>query len=127
MKKFIFLVIFLSFLVVSCNSEEGGGAAAATEDYINALADKDKARITNLSCQEWEESAILEVDGLLSVEAAVSNLSCDITGQEGENTLVSCSGTLDLTYNDEIRGIDLSRRTYYLQETDGQWRVCQYQ
>lgn len=127
MKKLVYLFLLLGFILVACSSEEGRGAAGAAEDYINALANKDKALITNLSCKEWEESAILEVDGLLSVEAAVSNLACGITGEEGDSTLVNCTGSLDLTYNDEIRAIDLSRRTYYLQEIDGQWRVCSNQ
>jgi len=126
MKKTIYLVFILGLLLAACNGEEDGGAASATEDYIRALANKDKALTTNLSCQEWEESAILEIDGLLSVDASISNLACEVTGQEGESTLVNCSGSLDLAYNDEIRAIDLSRNTYYLQEIDGQWRVCQY-
>ncbi len=126
MKRVFFLLLFVGILISACANQAGAGAAEAAENYIQALADQDKAQITNLSCKEWEESAILEVDGLLSVEAEVSNLSCEITGKEGEDTLVSCSGSLDLTYNDEIRAIDLSRRTYYMRQEDGQWRVCRY-
>lgn len=124
-KTFLFLFL-IGLFITGCANQTSEGAADAAENYIRALASQDKAQITNLSCKEWEESAILEVDGLLSVEAEIANLSCEVTGEEGEDTLVSCSGSLDLTYNDEIRSIDLSRRTYYLREEDGQWRVCQY-
>lgn len=126
MKKTVYIIFILGLVFTACSSSGSAGAADTAAKYIQALADKDKALITNLSCQEWEEAAILEVDGLLSVDAVVSNLVCEETGQEGINTLVNCSGSLDLTYNDEIRAIDLSRRTYYLQEIEGQWRVCQY-
>jgi hypothetical protein len=126
MKRLIFLMLFLGLMISACSGDSGNGAATATEQYIRALSAKDKALITNLSCKEWEESAILEVDALLSVESEVKDLSCAVTGEDGDNTLVVCSGSLDLTYNDEIRAIDLSRRTYYLQQTNGQWQVCEY-
>lgn len=125
MKKTVFYVFLLSFILTAC-SNGSGDAAATTEDYIRALADKDKSMITNLSCKEWEESAIMEIDGLLSVEAEVNDLSCEVAGEDGDFTLVNCTGSLDLTYNDEIRAIDLSRRTYYLDQVDGQWLVCEY-
>ena len=126
MKKLIFYMMLICLVISACSNDSTAGAATTTEDYINALADKDKSIITNLSCKDWEESAILEIDGLLSVEAEVNDLRCDVEGEEGESTLVKCKGSLDLTYNDEIRAIDLSRRTYYLEQVDGQWLVCEY-
>ena len=80
----------------------------------------------NLSCKSWEEQASLEVDALLSVGAALNNVQCKVTGNEGDYQLVVCSGMLDLTYNDEIRSIDLSPRVYSMGLEDGQWRVCSY-
>ena len=126
MKKAVTFIFLFAFLATACGGGGESGAAAVAEEYVRALAGKDKAVITNLSCNEWEESAILEIDGLLSVDAEVSELSCGVTGTDGDSTLVVCNGSLDLTYNDEIRSIDLSRRTYYLQENDGQWQVCEY-
>jgi len=82
--------------------------------------------VLNLACKAWEEQASLEVDALLSVGAELNNVQCQIEKEEGDYTLVKCSGLLDLTYDDEIRSIDLSKRTYYMQMEDGQWRVCSY-
>lgn len=127
MKRAMFLILGLGLMISACGGEANDGAGLAAEQYIRALSDKDKAQITNLSCMEWEESAILEIDGLLSVESEVRELSCETVGEEGDDTLVVCNGSLDLTYNDEIRAIDLSRRTYHLQQVEGQWRVCSYQ
>ncbi len=126
MKKPIILLFILFLLLTACSAGNDNNAAMAAEQYIQALAEKNKAVITNLSCPEWEESAILEIDGLLSVEAEVNDLSCEATGEDGDSTIVVCNGSLDLTYNDEIRAIDLSRRAYYLQENDGIWQVCEY-
>ena len=127
MRKFVFLLTALLFMVLAgCGGQSESNAAAAAENYMIALAEKKKAQVITLSCKEWEESATLEVDALLSVEASISNLNCEITGEEDTDTYVVCSGSLDLTYSDEIRAIDLSRRTYTLRQEDGQWRVCSY-
>lgn len=127
MKKifFCFLLVFIFFLS-SCTGKTSYSADVAARNFIIALAEKNKPQVVALSCKEWEESAILEVDALLSVGAAVTGLKCQITEESGSEATVICSGSLDLTYNDEIRAIDLSRRTYALKNEDGQWRVCSY-
>ena len=127
MKKVV-LAFQLLFIIIAagCRNIETSSAAVAAENYLYALAEKDKARVVALSCKEWEESATLEVDALLSVEAKVVDLSCEVTAENVDDSQVICSGSLDLTYNDEIRTIDLSRRTYFLRKEDGQWRVCSY-
>ena len=122
---FITLLI-LTIVLSGCGSQNESNAAAATENYIIALAKKDKSQVVGLSCKEWEESATLEVDALLSVDAEVTGLNCEIDGEDNKGTYVVCSGSLDLTYSDEIRAIDLSRRTYTLRQEDGQWRICSY-
>lgn len=127
MKKFVFILVILSIIVLSgCRGGGESNAAKTTENYIIALSEKDKTQVIALSCKEWEESATLEVDALLSVDASITGLNCEITGKEDTDTYVICTGSLDLTYNDEIRAIDLSRRTYTLRQEDGQWRVCSY-
>ncbi len=127
MRKFVFILVVLSIIVLyGCGSGVESNAAKTTENYILALGEKDKTQVIALSCKEWEESATLEVDALLSVDASITGLNCEITGEEEMDTYVVCTGSLDLTYNDEIRAIDLSRRTYTLRQEDGQWRVCSY-
>ena len=127
MKKIILMILLFSiFLVSACSDNDGSGAVNSVENYIVAFADKNKSQVIALSCKEWEESASLEVDALMSVDATVVDLNCDITGEAGDDTFVACSGSLDLTYEDEIRAIDLSRRTYTVRQEDGQWRICSY-
>jgi len=127
MRKFVFMFVVLSIVILSgCGGEGKPNAAKTAENYILALGEKDKTQVIALSCKEWEESATLEVDALLSVDASITELNCEISGEEDMDTYVVCSGLLDLTYNDEIRAIDLSRRIYTLRQEDGQWRVCSY-
>jgi ABC-type glycerol-3-phosphate transport system substrate-binding protein len=126
-KKMLILLVIGVLLLSACAAEASGDAADATLAYLNALAEKDKETVVSLTCKEWEEQAMLEVDALMSVGAELNDVSCSQVGEEGEDVLVVCQGSLDLTYNDEIRAIELDARTYTMTMEDGQWRVCSYQ
>lgn len=128
MKMYKIFVPFILLLIIltACGSKPAASAADGTYAYLQALAAKDKEKVVSLSCKSWEEQANLEVDALMSVDAALNNVTCKETGQDGEAILVVCNGTLDLTYNNEIRAIELDKRTYTMQMEDGQWRVCSY-
>lgn len=128
MKKTVFYLAFLLLsLTAACGTSSNEKAAEAAEAYLLALARQNKEEVINLSCKSWEEQAALEVDALLSVGSEVNDLTCEEIGQEESLTLVRCQGSLDLTYNEEIRSLDLSRRTYYMAQEEGRWRVCSYQ
>ena len=130
MKKLSLIVVSsLAILIIvmsGCSAVSKSNPSNATYAYLKALAEKDKTKVINLSCKAWEEQASLEVDALLSVGASLNNVQCKVTGNEGDFQLVNCSGMLDLTYNDEVRSIDLSLRIYSMTLEDGQWRVCSY-
>lgn len=113
-------VLFLA----GCSSQ--GGAAQAVEGYLQALADKDQDTLTNLSCNAWQESALMELDSLVGVTAEAQDLACQESGTDGEDTLVTCSGKLVLNYNGELQDLDLSGRTLVARQEDGEWRVCGY-
>ena len=123
----ILLFVIAAVLLAACGGAQSGASAAdATYAYLEALANKDKDTVVSLTCRDWEEQAVLEVDALMSVGAQLNNVSCSQAGEEGADALVVCNGTLDLTYNDEIRAIELDKRTYTMTMEDGQWRVCSY-
>jgi hypothetical protein len=122
----IVFVIFISiFILVGCSRGQNS-ATEAIEAYILALSNRDSVRISNLSCADWEQNALLEIDSLTAVGSKAVALSCEQTGQEGIDTYVSCTGTLDLDYNGEAQQIDLSTRTYIARQDDGEWRMCGY-
>ncbi len=130
MKKITFQkvtsLLILVFLLIGCSSAVKSDPSSVTFEYLKALSGKDKTKAINLSCKSWEEQASLEVDALLSVGAALNNVQCKVIGTEEDYQLVVCSGTLDLSYNDELRSIDLSSKVYSMGFEDGQWRVCSY-
>ncbi|MBM3137037.1 MAG: hypothetical protein FJZ98_02495 [Chloroflexi bacterium] len=127
MKKYSTLILFVILVVISsCTKQASGDPADAAFRYLSALADKDKTTLVNFSCKGWEEQATLEADALLSVGVALNNVSCQVTGEDGDYQLVNCTGKLDLTYGEEVRSIDLGLRTYSMGFEEGQWRVCSY-
>jgi hypothetical protein len=121
----VFFVFIFTLMLVSCNGGQNG-ATHAIASYIQALSNRDSVQISNLSCADWEQNALLEVDSLSAVGSKVVNLTCEQTGQEGGDTYVSCTGMLDLDYDGESQQIDLSTRTYIAHQEAGEWRMCGY-
>lgn len=120
------IVVFISaLLLVSCNNGNDG-AKDSIEAYIYALSNKNSVEISNLSCADWEQNALVEVDSLTAVGSKVENLVCNETAQEGNVSYISCTGNLALDYNGEVQQIDLSNRTYVAQKEDGEWLMCGY-
>jgi hypothetical protein len=115
----------IATILAACNTGQND-AQQAIESYIQALSNKDSIQISNLSCADWEQNALLEIDSLTGVGSKVENLACAQAGQDGVDTYISCTGILALDYNGEAQQIDLSTRTYIVRQEDGDWRMCGY-
>lgn len=126
MRRF-FLMMFMICTVLSlpaCASGNDNASAKAVEDYLTALVAKDANRLSTLSCGEWEDDALLELDSFQAVTARLEGLACEQTGTEGDTALVLCSGKIIATYNNEDQELDLSVRTYQVVQEGGEWLVC---
>lgn len=125
--KFLLLLILLcgSLILGGCANNQAG-PAQAIEGYFQALANKDKDKLVNLSCNAWEENALVELDSLAGVTAELNEMSCQESGKEGEDSLVNCNGSLELNYDGEIQALDLSGRVLVARYEDGEWRACGY-
>jgi len=123
-----FVLLFSSFILSACSGRTSAGDAAgkSAEAYLNALVAGDGDKMSTLSCAEWEENALLELDSFMAVEAALEDMVCTQTGTDGDKALVSCQGKIITTYNDEKSEIDLSSRTYEMTQSAGEWLVCGY-
>ena len=122
-----FLILFLMFAILllpACASSSEAAPAKAVEDYLNALVAKDEDRLTTLSCGEWEEDALLELDSFQAVTARLEGMACEQTGTDGDTALVLCNGKIIATYNEEDQELDLSVRTYQVVQEGGEWLVC---
>ena len=101
--------------------------AAVVEDYFRALVEKDATQAVNLSCADWENGALTDVDTFSMYPAALENVACSDAGAEGDSHRVTCTGKAVLDYNGELQEIDLSARDYTVIKEGGEWRMCGYQ
>ena len=124
-KIFLLLIlVILTNLLSACASKNNDAPAKAVEDYLNALVAKDSDRLTTLSCSDWEDDALLELDSFQAVTTKLDGLACTQTGTDGDTALVLCKGKIIATYNNENQELDLSTRTYQVVQQDGDWLVC---
>lgn len=126
MRKLIFLLTFSALLLAACS---GGPSPAVTavERYYQALVEKNDEQLTQSTCADWEEQALLEFDSFQGVEIELDNaFSCAETGKEGDATLVTCTGKLIASYGNEKMDFPLGDRVHKVQNEGGDWRVCGY-
>ena len=122
------LIIYCTVLLVllaACGGSKDT-AAAIVEEYQNALVSQNSDLISNLSCEEWEQEAILELDSFQAVDASLEGLNCERVGDDGDVALVLCEGKIIASYNNEKQEIDLNVRTYEVIKVGGDMRVCGY-
>lgn len=127
MRKFsliVLTVIVATLALTACSAGNQDAPAKAVEDYLNALVAKDADRLSTLSCGEWEDDALLELDSFQAVTARLEGVACEQTGTDGDTALVLCKGNIVATYNNEDQELDLSVRTYQVVQEGGEWLVC---
>jgi hypothetical protein len=120
----LILVIFATLSLSACASKSNDAPAKAVENYLHALVAKDENRLTTLSCKDWEDDALLELDSFQAVTARLEGVACSQTGTDGDTALVLCKGKIIATYNNEDQELDLSVRTYQVVQEGGDWLVC---
>jgi hypothetical protein len=120
----IVLISLAALVLAACAASTEDAPANAVEDYLNALVAKDADRLSTLSCGEWEDDALLELDSFQAVTARLEGVACEQTGTDGETALVLCDGNIVATYNDEDQELNLSVRTYQVVQEGGEWLVC---
>jgi hypothetical protein len=128
MRTFAVIAILLSLLVALLSACGGGKAAdpaaGVVEQYLTALVNKDSTKLSALSCSTWESSALLELDSLQAVKTRLEGLSCKTAGTTGSISQVACQGKIMATYNGEDQALDLSARTYEVEQQGGEYLVC---
>src|SRR5512135_2581660 len=134
----VLLVVAAAGLLVACGgpgtattaatqTPAGAAAAKAVEDYLQGIVSKDVNKVSTLSCKDWEQQAIQELDSLQAVKAALDGVACAQSGTDGSTALVKCTGKIVITYDNENQELDLSLRTYRVTPSGGDWLVCGYQ
>jgi hypothetical protein len=120
----LILVMVANLLLSACTSKSNDAPAKAVENYLNALVAKDVDRLTTLSCSDWEDDALLELDSFQAVTTRLDGMACSQTDTDGDTALVLCKGKIIATYGNEDQEMDLSTRTYQVVQEGGDWLVC---
>ncbi len=120
------LIILLTALLLTACANAGPGPEKTVEAYLNAIVSADENKITTLSCADWEDSALLELDSFQGVEVSLVDLQCKQSGTDGDTALVNCSGHFLTSYNGEETEVKLDARHFELVQQNGEWLVCGY-
>ena len=113
-------------LVAAC-TQASDPAGKAVETYLKALVDKQAEALSAISCADWEENALLELDSLQAVETRLEDLSCMTEVETEEMVLVNCTGSILATYDGEDQQLDLSVRSYRVVKQGSNYLVCGYE
>jgi len=126
MRKYILFLMVISMVLLAGCTAKVEPAVLAVENYLKALVAQDATQLSNLSCKDWEETALLEMDSFQAVKPELQDLSCSLTSSTDSTAEVNCTGKIVTTYDTEQRDFDLSVQTYTVQQENGEWRVCGY-
>ena len=122
---FMIVILFAGALVLAgCNPQED--APGSILAYLEALAARDADTLSSLSCADWEAQARTELEAFSAVTIALEDAACSESGEDGDYTLVSCTGKIIANYGNEVLEIELGDRTYLAAFEAGEWRMCGY-
>ncbi len=127
MKRWVTILILTTAMsiVAGCASNPDR-PARAVRSLLEALVARDEARFTALTCPDYESQALIEFDSFALVRSELKGVACSVTGADGDAALVRCSGSIEATYDAEVRRFELAPRTYHVVPSDGDWLVCGY-
>lgn len=120
----LFVLLALGTLALAACADSGS-ASDAVEAYLRAKVEADADKMVSLACPAWEAQALEEAASFKAVRAELEDMACEARGEDGEYTLVVCSGDLIIHYGgEEPRRQPLSDITYRAIEDDGEWKMC---
>jgi hypothetical protein len=111
-------------LILSACATKADLPAAAVEAYWKAMAAKDNAALSSLSCAEYEPTAVSTMDSFLSVDLVLTDLSCSSTNNTGDKADVTCKGSLSASYGSENFDFELANKTFLATNPAGDWLMC---
>lgn len=117
--------VLLLALAACAPAADESGAPRAVERYLQTLVAKDRDAFLTLFCADYEADALIEFDSFGAVEATLEGVTCAGASQDGDDALVKCAGSIQVTYRGEDnKALSLADVTYRVRQEDGEWRVC---
>ena len=114
--------IALALMITACSSSQGAPESVVAE-YLSAMAVQDSDTMVALSTANWETNALIDADSLTNVSTELQGLECEVITSDSASADVVCNGQLQLTYNDEVRAIELNSFTYHLVKVNDAWLI----
>jgi hypothetical protein len=122
--KVTFITVMLFALLLCACAKKADQPAAAVEAYWKAMAAKDSAALSSLSCADYEATSVSTLDSFMAVDLVLKDLSCSSTNNTGKTADVTCKGSLTASYGTENFDFDLSSKTFSVTNTNGDWLMC---
>lgn len=124
--KRVFAIFFVLIFLSACQSD-ASPAERAVQDFLQAFVEKNETVMVSRVCPAYEMDALLEYDSFALVQATLEGVTCQQIGGDGNSAQVVCQGSIEASYNGELRSFDLSERTYTVLNDGGNWLVCGYE
>lgn len=122
--RILLISVMLLALFMSACASKSDLPAAAVEAYWKAMAAKDSAGLSSLSCADYETTAISTLDSFMAVDLVLSDLSCSSSNNTGDKADVTCKGSLTASYGTENFDFELSNKTFVVSNAGGDWLMC---
>ncbi len=122
--RIIFSIVMLFVLLLSACATKADLPASAVEAYWKAMAAKDSAALSSLSCADYEATALSTMDSFLAVDLVLTDLSCSTVNNTGDKADVTCKGSLSASYGSEKFDFELSNKTFLAVNPAGDWLMC---
>lgn len=122
--KVLFITVILFALLLSACAAKTDAPAAAVAAYWKAMAAKDNAALSSLSCADYEATAVATMNSFISVDLVLTDLSCSSTNNTGDKADVTCKGSLSASYGAEKFDFDLSNKLFLATNPAGDWLMC---
>lgn len=116
------------FLLCAAGCAGQSDAPTAIETYLKTMVGKDRDAFVKTFCANYEAGALTEFDSFGAVEATLDGVDCATNGTDGGATLVTCTGSIAVTYEGEDNTLLALEGTVYRAVQDGgEWKMCGYQ
>ncbi len=127
MRKSVRLILFslmiLSVVLTACSKIENS-PANTVQAYWEAVVARDRDTISQLTCADYEVTALNNFDSFQSVELKLEGISCASSELPDGSAEVNCTGLLKASYGAEDTDFDLSIYRYQMVSEKGSWLIC---
>jgi len=127
MRKSVRLILFslliFSVVLAACSKIENS-PANTVQAYWEAVVARDRDTISQITCADYEGTALNNFDSFQSVELKLEGISCTTSEQSDGSVEVNCNGLLKASYGAEDTDFDLSIYRYQMVNDKGSWLIC---